>query len=433
MSPIKTRSAEQLVRWKAGQERLIERYLGEFMSILTIRDNGEVTTTEIFMSDVYLKILTQNIILTDVSSPLSAKRIINTSIHQIRRRQNQNLQTFRYVLASQVRRYHTRPINQYQIIFPLDVQPGQFDRFRQFSLLDIHLHPKSWSFVREHFEFDRFLQDLHLRRPNFEGTLFSHFTPFLVNSNGRDEREAFEKADRSFELFRTLLNLIPQFGRITMRWADYPTPLATILPPPVFGFFDQAGKFVELYYNTQIYNYRWPNFIPADQIKGARILANRLRHPNDKKDTILLFTESLEKYGQALDSSEWRLAFLTLWQILELITLQSSDELNMKQVVNRTNGLLRQNQLAGDLLFALYETRNQLVHLGQFPDEQGLPEVNFLKYIVERAINAFFAKLRIVHTKSSLARYYDYQLTNDTELADRQRIIEAIRRLRRRR
>jgi len=355
MSPIKTRSAEQLVRWKGGQERLIERYLGEYMSILTIQDNGEVSTAEIFWSDVYLKILAQNIILTDVSSPISAKRIISTSVYRIRRRQNQNLQTFRYVLASQVRRYHARPINQYQILFPLDVQPGQFDRFRQFSLLDIQLHPKSWRFVREHFEFDRFLQDLHLHNPNFEGTLFTHFTPFLVNSNGRDEREAFETADRSFELFRTLLNLIPQFGRITRRWGGYPTPLATILPPPVFGIFDQAGKFIEFYYNTQMYDYRRPNLIPANQIEGARKLANRLRLPNDKKNTVLLLTESLEKYGQALDSTEWRLSFLTLWQILELITLQSSDELNMKQVVSRTNGLLRQDQLAGDLLLALIE------------------------------------------------------------------------------
>ena len=68
MSPIKTRSAEQLVRWKGGQERLIERYHGEYMSILTIQDNGEVSTTEIFWSDVYLKILAQNIILTDTYS-----------------------------------------------------------------------------------------------------------------------------------------------------------------------------------------------------------------------------------------------------------------------------------------------------------------------------------------------------------------------------
>jgi hypothetical protein len=254
-----------------------------------------------------------------------------------------------------------------------------------------------------------------------------------VNSNGRDEREAFETADRSFELFRTLLNLIPQFGRITRRWGGYPTPLATIFPPPVFGIFDQAGKFIEFYYNTQMYDYRRPNLIPANQIEGARKLANRLRHPNDKNTTILLLTESLEKYGQALDSTEWRLSFLTLWQILELITLQSSDELNMKQVVSRTNGLLRQDQLAGDLLLALYETRNQLVHLGQFPDEQGLTEINLLKFIVERAINSFFAKLRIVRTKSSLTRYYDYQFVNDTDLVDRQRIILAIRRMRRRR
>lgn len=102
----------------------------------------------------------------------------------------------------------------------------------------------------------------------------------------------------------------------------------------------------------------------------------------------------------------------------------------MRNVINRVNGLLRQDQTALDLLSALYEVRNALVHRGHFPDEQGLQEVDLLKYIVERTINALFARMRALPTKGSLMRFYDHIASGDTDLADRQRVISFIRRSR---
>jgi hypothetical protein len=206
--------------------------------------------------------------------------------------------------------------------------------------------------------------------------------------------------------------------------------LATILPPPVYGTFAEDGRLQKLFFNTVRYESYGPNHLKDYDIGEVRRLANRPKEPENDSQTMAVLIEALEKYGEALDTSEWRLAFLLLWQILELITLQTSEKLNMNTVKNRVISLLNQDRLARDLLSALYRTRNSLVHRGSFPDAEGPREVSLLKYIVERATNALFSLLRTCPTKASLQRYYELISASNTELADRQRLTRNILRRR---
>jgi hypothetical protein len=137
------------------------------------------------------------------------------------------------------------------------------------------------------------------------------------------------------------------------------------------------GKYEIYYYNLADYAEYKENKVARQALADAQNLANKLTAIDDKS-TEKLLVEALQKYGRALDTDEWRLTFLELWQILELLTLQSNEQLNMKQVLSRINCLLNQNELIKDLLAMLYETRNRLVHEGHFSHRRGLEMVRYL-------------------------------------------------------
>ena len=99
----------------------------------------------------------------------------------------------------------------------------------------------------------------------------------------------------------------------------------------------------------------------------------------------------------------------------------------MKTVAARTCQLLSSDPIARDLLQGLYDTRNALVHHGYFPHERGLQEVMLLKNIAERSIFALLRQIGTLPTVASLARYYEYASASNNDLAERQRVIEAIR------
>ena len=252
------------------------------------------------------------------------------------------------------------------------------------------------------------------------------FTPIIVASKGRNEREAFDNAYRAFDFFRGLLNFLYQFGTVTSRWGGYPKPLGSFLQPPVYGIFRTNGEYSGLFYNTNkglTYN---KNTVSVDVVQDVRKLIRQIGLKQEKDETKQLLVESITKYTKALDTTEWRLAYLSLWQILELLALQSAEQSNMKIVVNRIDTLLRQDQTARDLLQTLYFTRNALVHQGAFPDDRPLEEVNLLKYIAERAINSVFSHSRTLKKIDGLARFYDHVSYGDADLIERQRVIKYI-------
>jgi hypothetical protein len=261
-------------------------------------------------------------------------------------------------------------------------------------------------------------------------SLETDFTPILIKTSGREINSLFDTAERAFDFFRWLLNLLSQFDMYHKSWGGYPKPFAQVLPPPIYGLFHPNGQYEQYFYNLTKYPEYSRNTIAFEQIVEAKKLANKLKIVGSEDDTVGLLIEAIEKYGHALDSFEWKLTFLELWQILELITLQSSEQFSMKDVTNRINCLLRQDQFSQDLLSALYKTRNDLVHKGHFPYRNGLEEIGLLKSITERAINTLFGKLKAFPTKGSLARYYEFAPKNKRDLSESLKAITVIQRQR---
>jgi hypothetical protein len=333
-------------------------------------------------------------------------------------------------LASEVRRYANQRNRQYIIMFPFHAYSYNPPPIKQIQILGIRFQFSNWGYVKRNFEFPRFLQDadLFLRRENGHINIESRFVPILVQAESRNAREAFDKISPAFDLMLAIFALYHHYGTYNEQWGGYPRPLAKVLPPPVYGVFKKTGEFELLLYDTPKIEEYDQIAVSAQEVKYLRDLARRFKKYPKETDTYFLILESLYKYAQAHETNEWRLAFLLLWQILELITLQTSEQLSMKNVISRVGILLNKDKNVLDLLPALYATRNELVHLGNFPDEQGLNEVSLMKSIAERTINQLFSKVKKLPTKASLQRYYDHAHpgTADSELTDRQRVIGVI-------
>ncbi|MGD8404423.1 MAG: HEPN domain-containing protein [Anaerolineales bacterium] len=260
-----------------------------------------------------------------------------------------------------------------------------------------------------------------LRDINLEGD----FIPILTLSGGRDAREAFETANKAFDLFRVCFNLPLQFGRRTQQFGGYPRVLAKILPAPVYGVFRSDKSFDLMLYSTSKHDYI-NNSVGIEEIRSARRIARFIKIPKNEQDIISIIVDAFEKYQKALDLQEWSQAYLSLWQILESVTLQD-EKIDMRDVINRTNSLIVQNgKHIKDLLESLRVTRNQLVHRGRFTEDQGLEEVGHLKYIVERAINSLLGHKQNLRTKNDLRVFYENITRGDTDLENRRQIMRYV-------
>lgn len=418
----------ELVKWDKKDEPLLKRYLKEFLDILEITADGRVKTSKGFQVMVFEKILVQNLVLFGIDALDVKKRLVYKTVFRLKKYKKQDIHVFRRSLASDVRKYLERPIQKYTILLPLHASSNNPPPIKQIEILGIRLLFSNWKYVREKLEFQRFLQDadLFLRRQNGRIDIESRFIPVLVEVEARNGREGFDKASPAFDLMRAIFDLHHHYGTYNEQWGGYPRPLSKILPPPVYCVFQDSGEFDFFLYSTSKLEEFQNNSISAQEIKYLRKLARNFRAVPKETETLSLIVEALQKYAQAHETDDWRLAFLLLWQILELITLQTSEQFTMKNVINRIGILLRHDPKATDLLLALYETRNDFVHLGNFPEEQGLQEVSLVKSIAERAINQVFSRAKKLPTKANLQRFYDHAGSNDTELSDRQKVISVI-------
>jgi hypothetical protein len=200
----------------------------------------------------------------------------------------------------------------------------------------------------------------------------------------------------------------------------------------VFGVFERDGTLGTWYYTRGRPEYS--SFTPPDRdwARARRIL--RAVHGIRSPEIRGLVVDAMIKYGEGLETDEWSRAFLVLWQVLEVLTLQSEGRMNMAEIGDRIALLLGQHQQERDLLAALAETRNKLVHVGTYPDEYGLDEMQWLKGIVEDSIDSLMSRWAPrLKTRQDLRLLYGSLGLGDTELKQRIRVNGAVLSWRKRR
>jgi hypothetical protein len=119
-------SETKLVTWDPRSSDLLTRHIASLMKILTIGDNGQVSTTETFTLSVLLKILAENVELHGVSR-LEVKRglIQRAAFTRLRKYKQQSVYMFRRAVAAEVRGYLARPVEKYWVLLPLHLPQDQ--------------------------------------------------------------------------------------------------------------------------------------------------------------------------------------------------------------------------------------------------------------------------------------------------------------------
>ena len=418
---------KKLVTWKEKEKDLpkLKRNLAALMDIMPIEE-GQRVPYQAFKHDAIIYIVASLIKLPESVSESDKQRLLSNACFRLPTCKRQDATTLRRVLAAGVRRHLALPVQPYRIIFPLNVDHRSLTGRRWFSVRGLRFQIRSWSYLTDHVAWDEWLQATTAYRAHVRSAVSHSFTPLEAVALGRNHQEAFDKADDAFELLRSVLNL-ECFGRYSTQFAA-PTPLAKFRSPPICGVFREDGGFETFYFETNLARRYDPPKVSHESIRQADRLLHQFGLPRTPGSTMGLVEDAIRRYGRALDTINWPEAFLTLWQVLEVLTYKFNSNYNIRNVCERAHTLLQNDPLMTDLLDTCYEARNALVHRGRF-SEDGLTGVGMLKAIVERCIDGVYKLRRVCPDWDSLVVYYKNEPAQSRHLARKKRVIGSIQRM----
>lgn len=428
-----------LVSWENRHQEVITRSIKTLMDIIQLDDKGKPKCYDSIQLLKLLTILSIHVKIKGVNDTNVRWHLLyRAAFNRLKKYSVQDLRWFRTSVAAEARNYLNKPVSRYSILFPLHVT--QFPE-NTYTLLGNRLHISSWKRIREdhNLELESFWQAFTANDPNKELPFWlrARFTPILITSDNTNQIDAINSIEKTIDLFRTHLNMLYLFGvtRLFEFNSGFPKPLSKILPSPLYVVFNDKGHYQDYYQNDLFFDYfvqgRYKtNSISQPEIQRVQNSLSFLNATHQKQETMDLMISALYKYGEALDAIDWRLAFLLLWQVLELVTFQASDQFNMKTVLARITTLLGSTRDNKDILNILHEARNRFVHEGIFPTESAYQLVDLLKEIVERVLYSLLTLSTDYPTKSSLSHFYEYSARSDSDLATRKETIDTVLRAR---
>lgn len=401
-------------KWKPNDEEVIKRTITALMDIMTFDESGNAQTSEFIKLSKLLRILIHYLKFPEIIShewDLMYNLTYKVAF-QIKKSEIQDISQFQELLSKEVELYLIQPINEYFVLLPLHAIEDSFADKSKISLMNNNLIFRHWDTLKEEMDIDSFIKKGDSFLKGFVGKKLDRinelFTPIIIRTDGRNEEEAFSKAERVFDLLRIILNLLYVQYRFNKQFGGYPKEYSKCLPPPLYGIFKPNGEFISIFYCLSIYPEYKENKITEEYIEGINKIIGLIHEPENDEDSMRLFIDGLEIYGQAIDTSEWRLSFIYLWQFFELLTLKSKDKLSEKDVVSRVSNILNLSQEDEDLLQVMYCSRNSLVHESKYPNgnTHSMDEFSFLKSLVDKFIGKSYDLVIKYPTISLLSSFY---------------------------
>jgi len=404
---------------------VINRNLKKTLQKISVQKNGHLKWSLNFDIEIRKEIIGSKM---EIKGPFDDKetfhKLLFDSILCLKKKgiENPDYNDLLSELENKINAYVRKPLKKFIVLFPLHSSGGALIRKRWFNIQGTRFYKSEWLKVHNISGWKSFknrAKNIRYLSSNLEEQILpmqQYFTPLIANVDARSESEAFQIANKKYEIIRSILNLNFMFGKITWQFGP-PKPLGKILPPIFYVLFDEKGNYISLYFNEEPYIYE------TISLQNNHIeYLNRMIKKIDKmeEDIKSVFIDSLLKYVHALDTSDWRDAFLTLWQIFENLSLSSlSSGMTMKRISSRVKNLMGPTDiLHKELIDSIKVTRNKLVHLGKF-SRSGLMEVNFIKIIVDRALSNFYLLLERFPSKVALEEFFQIATKRENELKKR--------------
>jgi len=426
------------VQIEEKNKEFLKEYIKETLNIMKFTKNGHLPINTLFPLDVRKVIISSKISIQGADLAKEEIRLlIFKSLKNLKTKGTTSLflEEFNKDLNSEIALYLSLPENEYCLIFPLYNNSDEISRKRKYKVREMEFKKKSWDEIKKFSGWKDFtkrvsqLINLPYNPDELMKIMINKFIPLIIFTKGRSADHAFQNAYIKYDLFCSILNLSDNLSARTYFFGGPPTHLEAIFPSPYYIVFKSGGDYETLYITYEKYKYDKKGQIKRKNLIFMEKIMNHLERKDEKLR--FLIEDSILKYGQALNTLDWRYAFLDLWQILENLSLcRLENYFKMETVINRINALLGENNSsAAILLEELKDTRNKLVHDGEFSKE-GLLTFNLLKIIVDRSLLKIFSSQKKFSNTNSLKLFFQHISQSDSNLKETKRIINMIQRSR---
>lgn len=416
-------SNKELVTWKDSDEDRLKKNMEAALTVPLITD-GEGEPRDLFHADAYDIIITSLVQLQYVDTLFDQRKLVEQALKRFADYRQQNLTTFRRALATEVRHYLDSTENSYYVVCPANISRNSLADIRWFNVRGVRLRVWKWSTAKRKLEVGEWKKERSQRFRFCESPFNTQFVPIVGSVTCRTQRAAFSTVEAAYDLLRALINMSFTFSRYHLQ-AGRKRRLGKIVPSPIYGIFDHNGHYLDSAYDAAPpHKYRLKT-LPENNLDFVKKQLSHLDAPEKSDELSALLVDALRFYGQALDTANWSEAFLTLWQVLEIITYRDPGCFKMSKVRDRAKTLVGGHALLTELLEVSYDTRNALVHQGKFP-EWGLEDVCMLKAVVEQSIQALDGLRRKFSSWHELELYYQYAKSHPSHRKDVVRTIQKI-------
>lgn len=320
--------------------------------------------------------------------------------------------------------YFARPFLKWLVICPLHLSGTWIKSKRRINVFGRTLSRLSWRRARKISGWAAFAADLDTgRRPEARRVNIDNFTPVLAEVSCRSYGEAVDQAAEAVEILLALLNLSVTWHRWVMQMGRA-SPLGSCLPAPVYGAFRADGTYKGCFVSNDEISYR--KAIEVDR-EGGRQLEGLLRRLDRNEGKFRqLVVDVLLKYQMAVSTTDWRLAYLYLWQILEATARSPSrSPLGTDEVLRRLLILSGGASFIAEAAPFLREWRNDFVHRGEF-SRAGLMRVNCIKLVAEAAIAGLVGLPKPMCSVEALKEYYLQYSVQPSTLETRRKAIDRV-------
>jgi hypothetical protein len=206
--------------------------------------------------------------------------------------------------------------------------------------------------------------------------------------------------------------------------------LSKIHPSKFTFIFDENKKYRTFWYTAGEFEY----FM---ELLDNRLLENSLKVLkviNSLKENELraILIESLLRYNYGLDEFIQGSTFIYFWQILEFIALKHLYSMTEKDVCNRVKTIVtlqKAKEVWRDIVDAIYEKRNYLIHEGRISDYT-MDDINLIRLVCQLAIEFLFYFTNKLESKERLDFFYRNYDLNNRDIRRRKEVLKYIENLR---
>jgi len=379
--------------------------------------------------DQYVYALSNLIKIQSIKNFNDAQSIIISAIKKSKNYSPLTLNDFKNCLEEARREALEKPQEKYYFVFPLKIKYNSINK-RHFTLLGTKIKVCSYNYIQKNFSYEKLKAEYDKK---IEESLKHSQTYFVIEEYAIDKYRAGHSASAKFELFRSIINFVDQYGRLHYHFGT-PKPLSLIYPPKASFAFDSNQTYLDTWtanitYDSGEIDLNSEPLKSHNVIERSEKLIKKINSLEEEKLRNIII-EAFYLHNNALDyyDKKW-LSFLSFWQIFELITLSSKDNpLKQDDVCKRMLSLFKEEDRYGDIIDVFKKKRNNFVHegkLGDFTEN----DTNMIKGFAQVAIMFLISNASHLKGIKGLDFFYRNIRTSEIKFKTKRNILKYIERI----